>query len=74
MKLYLLERIRGIPGLSDRDVMVRVLVRAPDARTSRRIANDHALDEGLIWTDASLASVREIKAGGNPGVIIADVI
>ena len=74
MKLYLVERKRGVPGVKYTvDQTYGVVVRARDPQEARRLASGYAMDEGKdAWLKSKYSTCRTINTFGRATVILVD--
>ena len=68
MKLYLVKR-NDFCRIDENDSFV---IRARSSIRARQIANSRCMDEGNIWEDVSLVTVRELKQEGKEDVICTE--
>lgn len=54
------------------DANYGMVIRAPDETTARRLANEHASDEGSVWINEKETSCELLTPNGSVGVIIQD--
>ncbi len=76
MHLYILEP-READDWPPHDANMHIIVRAPDARTARRIAQENTSgDENLVydkpWLNAGYTTCKPLKPEGPEGLILAN--